>query len=788
IRMLDLVLKLMPESSKEPQTARIILYKLFYDQTDQGLTQFLLNMVRSFDAHKQPKSDLADLVEIVHVVIRLMEKLQAHGTLRVAKKARKIKRKKADDLKNKESDTVVDDITIQNDIQCSGTEEPPDGSIPEKESAPQTACAGDDTNVGVSVSNDDTETFMTEDQNTGSGLPQNDQGEADQAHENTYDCYSSADEQAAATAEVDFKMTSWLIHLATSSIISNLCWLLKFYKSNSTATNHYVVSLLRRICDDLELAPMLYQLSCLVIFYEILDDQKACPQKEFENLVHFLTSLVRRMLRKMKNQPLLFVDLLFWKSRKDCHYINMDSIHREIGEMRKELRNWDREDAGPSQSSGGIRKSLADALGDDEYDVMISGEPRHEIDVNLNEAAEDFLQTGDNGGHTIKENNGEHNLEGAKSRKRRLVLNGKIEEQIRSLYEKYKDSPGCSELIATDLDVNGNISAAQVSRKCKKLGLELSSRTNVSVEATTDTEINLPDANNPGGSFILKKPLHSRKRVRAIDEDMQLKIRSLFEQFKEHKRCSHMIAEQLDPNGTVTAAQVSRKLKKLGLHTSRMRGGAKTQKMNDSDACTDSEDDSDNLTLSLLRKRNKNNEEMGTANTMQSPGHSSDDDELVLSSFAKSKNNEDVSFFNKEMGKSNTIQSPGHSSDDDELVLSSIAKKSRRGLSEPKDRQDIDGQDSGEQISPGFDERDDREHSKATDTNFKTPHSEDPASDHDHNKLSDNSPNKFADSLQTEHQYNELEDSEDEQQPSASPKSSVIRRKLRVMLDFNDDD
>lgn len=55
IRMLDLVLKMMPEKSREPQTARTILYKLFYDQTDQGLTQFLLNMFRSFNAHKQPK-------------------------------------------------------------------------------------------------------------------------------------------------------------------------------------------------------------------------------------------------------------------------------------------------------------------------------------------------------------------------------------------------------------------------------------------------------------------------------------------------------------------------------------------------------------------------------------------------------------------------------------------------------------------------------------------------------------------------------------------------------------
>lgn len=53
--MIDLVLKLLPESSGDTQTARVLLYKLFYDQTDQGLTLFLLNLFRSFNMHKQPK-------------------------------------------------------------------------------------------------------------------------------------------------------------------------------------------------------------------------------------------------------------------------------------------------------------------------------------------------------------------------------------------------------------------------------------------------------------------------------------------------------------------------------------------------------------------------------------------------------------------------------------------------------------------------------------------------------------------------------------------------------------
>lgn len=53
--MLDLVLKQSPEDSTEPKTARILLYKLFYDQTEEGMTQFLFNMIKSFDTHKQAK-------------------------------------------------------------------------------------------------------------------------------------------------------------------------------------------------------------------------------------------------------------------------------------------------------------------------------------------------------------------------------------------------------------------------------------------------------------------------------------------------------------------------------------------------------------------------------------------------------------------------------------------------------------------------------------------------------------------------------------------------------------
>ena len=69
----------------------------------------------------------------------------------------------------------------------------------------------------------------------------------------------SEDEQINAVSEVDFNVSTLVSAFANHSIIQKLCWLLKFYKSNSLAINHYIISMLRRISDDLELHPMLYQ-------------------------------------------------------------------------------------------------------------------------------------------------------------------------------------------------------------------------------------------------------------------------------------------------------------------------------------------------------------------------------------------------------------------------------------------------------------------------------------------------------------------------------------------------
>lgn len=118
------------------------------------------------------------------------------------------------------------------------------------------------------------------------------------------------------------------------------------------------------------------QLSLLTIFYEILEEQKSRPCKDYENVVCFLTTLVRRMLRRLKSYPLLFVEILFWKTRKECHYINSDCILKELGGFRKQFNENQNdiinEETGLSEGGQWVRRSIADALGDDEADNIMT--------------------------------------------------------------------------------------------------------------------------------------------------------------------------------------------------------------------------------------------------------------------------------------------------------------------------------------------------------------------------------------------------------------------------------
>jgi timeless len=111
------------------------------------------------------------------------------------------------------------------------------------------------------------------------------------------------------------------------------------------------------------------QLSLLTAFYDILVEQKMSGSKEYANIVNFLSKVVRKMLRAMKKQPLLFVDILFWKTHRECHCIDADAL---LNELRKDAGNKD----GIGSSKGWRGPiNIADSLGDDEVDFVIPQAP-----------------------------------------------------------------------------------------------------------------------------------------------------------------------------------------------------------------------------------------------------------------------------------------------------------------------------------------------------------------------------------------------------------------------------
>ncbi|XP_062181662.1 uncharacterized protein LOC133885912 [Phragmites australis] len=544
IDMIYLVLKVLPEDSRESQTARVLLYKLFYDQTEQGLTQFLLNLFRSFDSHKQPKSYLADLLETIHIMLQLMEKLQARGALRVAKRTRKGRKKKISNGKNENSEPKVENVEPVEPTE--GTNCPPE-SLPDlrtEDSAvePSPSEQGKvgpngadvpDTLVDTAINMESTAHAEGDPTCAGSGEMKRDL--IDEEEESS----DSSIDHLPATSEVDFNVSRLISSLANNSVVQNICWLLKHYKSNSIRTNHYIICMLRRFCEDLELSPMLYQLSLLTTFYDILAEQKLSSSKEYINIVNFLSKVVRKMLRVMKKQPLLFVDILFWKTRKECHCIDADAL---LSELKKDVGNKDGEIGSSKGWRGPI--NIADSLGDDEVDLVIPQEPYDadkDGDSSAGEHGDDFRKSMST---TYKksrlmslsdseaEDNDRKNMSrgsqnsGVPKRRGRFIFTEEQEKLIRDLYEKYKDDRKCSHLIADALDPTGKILSAQVSRKLTQLGLRnVMKRKNVADEspspgdlATEPQNDSLDDPNHmlgkhnhgpmPGSSRARRKRLH----------------------------------------------------------------------------------------------------------------------------------------------------------------------------------------------------------------------------------------------------------------------------------------
>eukprot|EP00941_MAST-03F_sp_MAST-3F-sp1_P001063 g1063.t1 len=174
--------------------------------------------------------------------------------------------------------------------------------------------------------------------------------------------------------ELDFRVNDYVLEFANNSIVKNYIHMLSFYLENDVKTNHYIISFLRRLQsaevkgEKGGILPMLWQMSYFLVYDKILND-RLTKQNQYEDLRYFVSSLMRKFLLQAGKNPALYVEILFYRSRKENLAIMR---HYEDPDMHK----YGRKDAavvGPIQP--------AKYEGEDD-EAEIGGENENEKDGN----------------------------------------------------------------------------------------------------------------------------------------------------------------------------------------------------------------------------------------------------------------------------------------------------------------------------------------------------------------------------------------------------------------------
>lgn len=186
--------------------------------------------------------------------------IPSFNELKVSKKYRKVKKKSSQERVETGDKLFGEHSSAQTEVGDSGPNQLLEKQMPEKEHVLNRSSGGEEEFIILDIDKE-REKIVAEDKNSLGDSEMKDIKNSDHANEDLLDDTGgfSNDEQQAEYNEVDFKVSTLVSAFANHNIIQKICWLLKFYKSNSLATNHHIIYILQRICDDLQLHPMLYQ-------------------------------------------------------------------------------------------------------------------------------------------------------------------------------------------------------------------------------------------------------------------------------------------------------------------------------------------------------------------------------------------------------------------------------------------------------------------------------------------------------------------------------------------------
>lgn len=349
------------------EAARVLKGTIFYLPEYR---EIVLHLLLNYNEYVQPISYLRDLVEMVHVYIKMLQHFaKGHRHIIIKQKAKPRRKTKKVKAKEDSQGGAVDKETQQQQwlevsaavsVVIEAEEELPDDVVPydstldnteedkkldavsriqaalkTQEAARAVALlrAAQELWPGQSMfgsPEDGTEfealkdIFFSETKGLAPGIPppENVPEEENGVPEAREEDDEEETEQQE-DRETEFNFEEFIARFANPKVVMAYCKLLAHYRTNSATTNRQVVRMLHRLAWDLKAYPLLFQVSVFKSFQGILNDRNTLPPERVDDtlkeLARLATYVVRNFVTMAQSNKLAFAEILFWKNKKDVY-------------------------------------------------------------------------------------------------------------------------------------------------------------------------------------------------------------------------------------------------------------------------------------------------------------------------------------------------------------------------------------------------------------------------------------------------------------------------------------
>uniref|UniRef100_A0A8C8RTP0 Timeless circadian regulator n=1 Tax=Pelusios castaneus TaxID=367368 RepID=A0A8C8RTP0_9SAUR len=332
-------------------SSKIIKNNIFYLMEYREL---FLALFRKFDASRQPRSFLCDLVETTHLFLKMLEAFCRDRNNLVVQSKRVRRRKKRPRTGQagppaqlpgpQERESLWPSLTEQLTTCAQGTEPLLGGVVPfdaasetpvEEQRAEamvriQDSLLGCQAPAALALLRSAREVWPEGDvfgspeaaleeetellkQIFFASIPRQAAPEAEELGEEEEEEEEVEEEELASVqvSEKEFNFLDYLKRFASASVVKAYVLLLRSYRQNSAHSNHCVAKMLHRIACDLKMEALLFQLSIFCLFDRLLSDPSAAAYKE---LVTFAKYILGKFFALAATNKKAYVELLFWKS------------------------------------------------------------------------------------------------------------------------------------------------------------------------------------------------------------------------------------------------------------------------------------------------------------------------------------------------------------------------------------------------------------------------------------------------------------------------------------------